>query len=446
MRYNIFINRFIFPLSDMVLGLSINKELKKWRKLQWLSKDELQTIQHKKLKDLLIHCSHNIPYYKNIADNIKFSPNADPVKELKKFPFLDKQIIKRSLPADILDKNRKTYFIDYTSGSSGIQGAFYSDKEAYSIALAIQSLWWNWTGYEFGDRLLQTGMTLKRGLVKGLKDFLFRVKYIQAFHMDSNMVMNNLSSLRGTKDYYLMGYASSLYTYAKFTKENEINDIQFKAAVSWGDKMFPDYRKLIESQFNTVVFDTYAACEGTMIAAECEYHNYHIMTPHVFIEILDKNGNEVELGEMGEVVVTRLDNYLMPLIRYKIGDLAVKADPEKKCPCGRSFPLLGRIIGRDTDIIYTPGGKSLIVHFFTGIFEFVDQIQQFQVIQHSLNDIEIKFILSDNFSNQVLVALRKEIFKKANEKFPLRFTEVSKIPPTASGKPQIVISNINKES
>jgi len=240
-----------------------------------------------------------------------------------------------------------------------------------------------------------------------------------------------------------MGYGSSLYAYAKYAQEKGINDITFKSAISWGDKMFPHYRKCIEEQFHTTVFDCYGACEGTMIAAECEYHNYHIMTPHVFIEILDNEGREVSPGEMGEIMVTRLDNFLMPLVRYRIGDLAVKADPQKECQCGRHLPLLEKIIGRDTDLVYTPKGKTLIVHFFTGILEHIEEIRQFQVVQHTIDDIEIRVIPAENFTTDCFENIKREILSKANEKFNLRFSSVSKIDPSPSGKPQIVVSKLH---
>ncbi|MBC8343725.1 MAG: phenylacetate--CoA ligase family protein [Bacteroidetes bacterium] len=421
--------------------MSLSKELKKWRKIQWYSKDELEQMQLSGLKNILNHSHKNIPYYKDIFQKVGYNENMDaPVVELKKMPFLTKKIIKENLPDQILDKTRETYFIDHTSGSSGVQGQFHYDKEAYSKTLAVQSLWWEWSGYKFGDKVIQTGMTPDRGLIKGIKDKLFRVKYTQAFQMDSHTTQKNLQPIRGTKDYYFMGYASSLYSYAKFAEELGIDDIHFKAVVSWGDKMFPHYRKLIKKQFQAEVFDTYGACEGTMIAAECEEHNYHVMTPHVIIELLNNDGNEIEPGEIGTVVVTRLDNYLMPLIRYRIGDLAIKADPEKKCACGRNFPMLEKIIGRDTDIIYTPKGRALIVHFFTGIFEHIPQIEQFQVEQKEDFPLIIRYIPDKDFNRDLLDDIKQEIYKKAGEVFPIEFTRVGEIKPTPSGKPQIVIS------
>jgi phenylacetate-CoA ligase len=410
--------------------------------MQWYSRDELHRIQRSNLQRLLVHCSTHIPYYSDLAKKVEYKSQSDPYDELKKFPFLDKKTIKQNLADGLVDKSRKLYFIDRTSGSSGIQGDFYSDKSAYSKTIAIQSLWWEWAGYRFGDRLFQTGMTLRRGFVKGIKDLLLRVKYTSAFQLNAGVIENKLRSLKGKNGYFFAGYASSLYAYAKFARERGVDDVRFRGVISWGDKMFPHYRKCIEEQFDTKVFDDYGAAEGTMIAAECEHHNYHIMSPHVHIEILNKDGNEVSPGEIGEVVVTRLDNFYMPLLRYRIGDLAVKADPEKSCPCGRHLPLLEKIIGRDTDLVYTPKKKMLIVHFFTAIFELLKEIEQFQVVQYSLEDVEIRFIPSVYFVPECLESIKKEIWEKAEEEFDLRFTKVDKIDDSRSGKPQIVVSEL----
>ena len=443
--YSYFLDKYILPMTDRLLGLTIQRELAGWRRWQWYSRTDLDRIQKGRLQDLLIHSSERIPYYSTVSKEVDFNPKQDPSHTLKQFPILDKPLIKKNLPDRIIDKSRKIYFIDYTSGSSGIQGEFYSDKAAYSRMQAVQCLWWEWAGYRFGDRVLQTGITPRRGFIKGMKDFLLRVEYASAYQIDDETIERKLRPLReGTHTWVFAGYAASLYAYARYARDHGIDDIRFKTVISWGDKMFPHYRTCIEDQFRSKVFDCYGASEGVMIAAECEEHHYHIMTPHVFIEILDKDGREVAPGEMGEVVVTRLDNYLMPLIRYRIGDLAVKSNPAKECPCGRQLSLLEMIVGRDTDLVYTPRGKTLIVHFFTGVFEYRQEIQQFQIVQHALDDIEIKYIPSTDFKPECLDSIKKDIWKKADEKFNVRFTEVSAIGASPSGKPQIIESKYSK--
>ncbi|MFC1806931.1 phenylacetate--CoA ligase family protein [Candidatus Omnitrophota bacterium] len=397
------------------------------------------------MRKILAHAAEKVPYYKEVSQKAGFCSDNIPQNEVKKFPLLDKDIIRQNLPKRIIDKQKDIYKIEHTSGSSGVRGDFYIDRNAYSKILATQLLWWEWAGYRFGDRIMLTGITPNRGLVKSVKDILLRTKYINAFRINSQDIKNNLIPIRGRQDYFFAGYPSSLFAYAHFARENKFNDIKFRSVISWGDKMFAHYRKLVEEQFHTQVFDNYGACEGAMIAGECEYHSYHIMTPHVFIELLDADGNEVDPGEMGEVVVTCLDNFLMPLVRYRIGDLAIRAHPDKKCACGRHLPILKCIIGRDTDIIKTRSGKSLIVHFFTGIFEHIKEVEQFQVIQHTLDDVEICLIPGPDFTESVLGNIKQQIWEKLNEKIDIRFSKVSEVRSSPSGKSQIVISELEKQ-
>ena len=191
---------------------------------------------------------------------------------------------------------------------------------------------------------------------------------------------------------------------------------------------------------NTEIFDTYGGAEGLMIAGECSEHKYHILSSHVHIEILDEFGNTVPDGDLGEVTVTSLDNFLMPLIRYKIGDLAIKSKKIGRCKCGRSLPIIDKIIGRDTDILFTPKLKVLVVHFFTGIFEHFPEIRQFQVSQlEKGGKINIKYIKGTNFSKVILDKVKDKLYDRAKiEKFPLEFYDVTEIEPSQSGKPQII--------
>jgi phenylacetate-CoA ligase len=288
-------------------------------------------------------------------------------------------------------------------------------------------------------------MTLNRGLVKSFKDILFRTTYTQAFNLNKAEIQMNLLNFRKkNSNIYFGGYASGLYEYARLGQEMGINDVKFESVISWGDKMFNHYRKTIESQFKTKVFDTYGCTEGLMIAGQCHFGKYHILSPHIFLELLDENGNEVNVGEIGNVVVTRLDAFAMPLIRYRLGDLAIREAEDVKCECGKPFPILRLIVGRDTDLVRTPSGKNLIVHFFTGIMEHRTEIIQFQIVQEKADQFVLEYIperevlkLEDS-----LLEIHAEMEQKAGEKLNIVFKKVNQILPTPSGKPQIISTTL----
>ncbi len=439
MVLNRLLEDIILPVGDWLNGSCYIKQLKYWRKAQYFSSEELVHIQLQKLGDLLRFAVKNVPFYKDI----KLSDDQDPIHQLRQFPILDKVTIKTHLP-EFLSTDMNSLIPHSSSGSSGIQGTIYMNKQEQSITRAIQTLWWEWAGFKIGEPLLQTGMTTDRGLLKTLKDLLFRTTYVQAFGLNEPFLLDVLKKTEAKPQRHLGGYASSLYQLAKVADQHDLN-IKFQSVISWGDKMFDHYRKQIKSAFHCDVTDTYGVTEGMMIACQMDLPYYYIMTPHVFLEILDHNGEPVPDGELGNVVVTRLDAFSMPIIRYRLGDLAVKLPlneypPEPKL----NFPLLKKIVGRDTDVVRTSSGEALIVHFFTAIFEFIPEIKQFQVIHTGPDEICIDYIPDRGFETVILENIRGQINDHLKKDLKIDFRETSKINPTASGKPQIVQIKFNE--
>ena len=436
MIYNFLLEKIILPIGDMMVGSSFVKELKNLRHQDTLSESELEKLQKKKLGNVLDYAAEHSSYYAQFKEY--YDP--DPVKFLKKLPILDKETLRKNTDA-LLTKDKSYLILQRSSGSSGVQTTVYFDKKEQSIQRAYQIRWWEWAGYRMGDPILQTGITPKRGTLKKIKDFLFQTYYLPAFTHSEKSVLDAFKWVSGKKNVVFAGYASSLYVLAKIAKKNK-TQMNFKTAISWGDKLFEHYRKSIESTFETQVYETYASSEGFMIAAQKDLHYLYLMTTDVYVEIVDENDEEVEDGKMGHLVITKLNNFSMPLIRYRIGDLAIKL-PREKYPEHReyAYPLLQKVIGRDTDLIKTRSGKYMVVHSFTGIIEHYPEIKQYTVIQKDLDGIIIQYIADDGFDITVLDKIEWEIRKSLQEdRFYVKFEKVEYIAPTASGKPQIIQS------
>lgn len=439
--YNFLLEKIILPIGDKVTKSSVMESLVQWRNITRLSEVEISELARHNLVELLEYASGHAPYYR--ALNIE--KQADPYQWLKRFPIMNKHDIRNNID-QILTEPQQRLIKCVSSGSSGIQGITYMNEKERSVNRAIQILWWEWSGFYSGKKILQTGISPNRGWVKRLKDILFRTRYVTAFSQSESEIVEILNALKGQRGWHFGGYASSINVYATVAKAHKITDVHFDAVICWGDKVFDHFHKNVKEAFGCDIYETYGCSEGFLVGAKKDLPYYYIMSPHVYVEIVDDEGNEVPDGTMGHVLLTRLDAYSMPLIRYYVGDLAVKL-PRESYPSTRAmgFPLLEKIVGRDTDIIKTQSGKYMIVHTFTGIFEHYPQIRQFRVIQRTIEEIEIEYIKGDNLDDKTLSDIQGKILGYLKEDFPIRWIEVDHIPPTPSGKPQIIQSFLKKQ-
>jgi phenylacetate-CoA ligase len=431
MWYPKILQKIILPLGDKVFGSSLSRDI---NRVNASLTQSSAVIQKKQSENLFIQLNwvikHSI-YYNQL--NIDKSDN--PYLWLKKFPILTKDILKNQTDL-ILTGSQEALICNSTSGSTGVQTNIYINKQEQSLIRALQTNWWRWAGYFMGEPIFQTGLATHRSFEKRLKDFFFRTHYQFAFGLTVDNTHRGLDWARKTIP-FLGGYASSLFVLSELA---ENKGIKMKSAVSWGDKLFDHYRKNIERVFECKVFETYGTGEGLMLGAQKDLEFLYIMDPYFIVEILNDEGNEVEDGEIGHVVVTSLIHKAMPLIRYKVGDLAVKL-PRNQYPKERELglSLFQKIIGRETDIVETPLGKKLIVHSFTGVFEYNPEIKQFQVIQRTKDLLTIRYIPGVNFEPAVLERIKNQLDTLAEESLNIDFVRVDEILPSKSGKPQIVI-------
>src|SRR5690606_24922444 len=118
-------------------------------------------------------------------------------------------------------------------------------------------------------------------------------------------------------------------------------------------------RQEIASCFGVPVLDYYAASEGVPLIQQCEHGSYHLRLESGIFEILNEAGEEVGPGEVGELVVTSFCNFRTILIRYRTGDLAVRAPESSACECGRTLPVIERVLGRQEEAALTRDGRII---------------------------------------------------------------------------------------
>lgn len=438
--YSYLLKKVIVPVGDIIFGGGYLKTLKKWNGYDKLSESELIDIQNKELEKILKYTIDKVPFYKGI----NYDNSLSATENLKHFPILTKEILrKHSDDLVSIDFEKEDLRKNFSSGSSGVQSYSYSEKKNVFYLQGISYHWYMWGGFEFGDSVLQFGISPKRTLPKKLKDIFFRVNYQEAFALSEEDYKRIYKDLQKDKTRFIIGYPSAINQLAEyFIKNNLQHSIQ--SVISLGDKLFSHFEENFKQAFNNpLVIDTYGCAEGFLMACRYDTPYYYISSPHVYLEIVDDNGDEVPDGELGHVLITCFSNLAQPFIRYKVGDLAVKL-PKEKYPKDRKFqyPLLERIVGRETDVVKTPNGKTLIVHSFTGIIEYYPDIKQYQIIQENINEITIKYITDNEIplKENTLKEIEEKIDHLTEKTVKIIYEKTDFIPNSPSGKPQIIKS------
>ncbi|MCD2258224.1 phenylacetate--CoA ligase family protein [Psychroserpens luteolus] len=436
--YNSLLKHFILPIGDAFTNGSYLKYIKEWKTNDLKSNTELRSIQNQNLQRILDHAVTNVPFYKDQKSTV-----------LTDFPILTKAVL-RTHTEDLVSSSCNISKLDkhHSSGSTGQQSFTYMTRDHTFYLRALQTHWWQWSGYRFGDSLLQFGISQKRSTLKYLKDLFFRTTYVKAFGLSETELKAILRKVKKKKYIYIAGYPSVINQLAKASLSHHIRP-NVKGVICFGDKLFDHYKTTIKNAFGSDIslVDTYGCAEGLLMACKHDADYYSIMSPHVFIEVVDDDGKPVDDGVMGHVLVTSLTNYAMPLIRYRLGDLAIKL-PKDKYPEHMSlqYPLLQKVVGRETDIIKTTQGVTLNIHSFTGVLEYYQAIEQYKIIQNDLERIRIEYIVDKTkpFDMSILNDIKSKLQKLTKNCLDIVFEEVDVIKPTKSGKPQIIESNLKK--
>src|SRR5262249_9653504 len=242
---------------------------------------------------------------------------------------------------------------------------------------------------------------------------------------------------------HLWGFPGSLYSLARRARAKGWNR-PLRSVVTWGDNLYPHYRKFIEDVFGARITDTYGCGEGIQIAAQCGHLNtYHLHTLDVIVECLDDDGHPVPEGRPGNLILTRLHPGPMPLIRYQVGDVGILGG-DRRCDCGRGYQVMESIQGRDTDVVITPSGNRLIVHFFTGVLEHFPEIESFQVVQEKSDSIILRVVPGKNFSGETADRIVATLRQRGSGNLAIDVVVVDEIPLPPSGKRRFVINKISK--
>lgn len=436
----------------------ILKTFDNWINDQRLQYKKIQEKQLSQLNKLLNHAYNNVPYYNKILQNSEFIKDEyielSSIEQLKYIPFLTKDIIKKEKEQMYASdhQNRKS-FKNSSGGSTGVPMEVLQDKDFLIANEACLLLLKNWRGVDpFDNEIIIWGAERdtfegKKPLTSYISDFMRNRIILNCFKMDTNDIERYIALINKVQPKMIRAYVDAVYEIARYARENNIM-IKTQNVVHTGAGNLFDYmRTEIENSFGCKVFNQYGCREVGSIASECSSHDgLHILMEHNLVEIVDSNGKPCEIGEEGEIVVTNLNNFSMPLIRYKIGDIGIMKN-YTPCACGCNYPKLSQVSGRVGDVFINSDGRTISPVYFAHLIGVVNNdssISKYQAIQKDYNKIIIKIVKNKVVNESVLEDIRKKIQYNMGGDCQVEYEFVNEIETTPTGKYRYTINEINK--
>jgi phenylacetate-CoA ligase len=418
---------------------------------QYLPPEKLRDLQERKLRRLITHAYYHVAYYRERMDALGLTPSdVRNLEDLRKLPLLGKDDVRENLHFDLLSDNhekRKILKIT-TSGSTGEPFVCYADQHQLEIRWAATQRSMEWTGYRFGDRCARLwhqtiGMSWPQIVRERIDAWFNRRLFIPAFEMSDQNIATFVEKLRSYRPVLLDGYAESFNFLAHYIQNHGLESFHPKAVISSAQVLPEQSREIIAKTLGCGVFDKYGSREFSGIAYECEQHEgHHVVAESYVVEIL-KDGAPAQPGEWGEVVITDLNNFCAPLIRYRVGDLAVAMDEKVSCGCGRGLPRIGRIEGRVQAIIIARNGSYVPGALFPHLFKDYDHvIRQFQVRQDRLGSITLRVIKALRFDEPTFQELLAQLRQYLGQDMKIDVEFVDRIEMVRTGKHQSSISHL----
>ena len=263
---------------------------------------------------------------------------------------------------------------------------------------------------------------------------------VNSFNLQVEEMAAHLDAIRRHRPRVLLGYASSLGFLAEAAGPGS-SIPGLRGVISSAETLLPETRTTIEAAFGVPVHDRYGSREFGTIAQQCEQlGGYHVSHDRLVVEVLDETGQPCVPGQRGELVLTDLDNRVMPLVRYRTGDLATWA--AGGCPCGRTLPILESVAGRVSDLLVGVNGRVVSCPGPTFFLAGNPGVRQLQIVQDAVEEICLRVVPTaawDQNRHDQLVARIRDLL--GNLTVSVELTE--EILPTASGKYRFALSRVS---
>lgn len=417
---------------------------------QYWNEEQFLEFQLNHLRGTLRSAFLNVPSYRQLQQDLGCLPeDFKNLEDLRKIPVLEKQRL-RGHEGEFLnaEANPGSCITGHTSGTTGTPLHIFESTETFSRRITFVGRLRTWAGLSephYPRRAQFTG----RSIVPNGQSPRTRVYWrhnrpgnallLSTTHLSADTIRDYVRALRQFEPELIDGYPSALLIIARFARALSLPLPKPKAIIVSAETLEPEHRVELSEAFGCSIFNQYASSEPSCFWCDCEHGNMHENPEYGISEILDPLGNPVAPGEEGEVVVTSFLNPVMPLIRYRLGDVAIRRGG-MDCPCGRRMPLIEKVVGRVDDILFVPDRGY--VGRMDPVFKGLSSILETQIIQEDLDRIRVLLVPAAGYDEAVEEALLKNLREKLGQTVTIEVELVPGIPRGANGKFRSVLSKV----
>ncbi len=238
---------------------------------------------------------------------------------------------------------------------------------------------------------------------------------------------------------YILAFPTIVHALVQRSLDLGVCLTRLKQVRTYGETLNPGLRDLVRGAWGVGIVDSYSSEELGYIALQCPQQEgvYHVQAESIILEVLGPDGRTCVPGETGQVVVSTLHNFAMPLLRYASGDYAEVGEP---CACGRGLPVLRRIAGRQRNMLRRPDGlrywPTLPISDWGGIAP----ILQIQLVQDAIDHVEARVVMPRDFTGDEGDRLAAALLDCLGYPFRMTLTRVDAIPRGAGQKYEDFVS------
>jgi phenylacetate-CoA ligase len=408
---------------------------------QWLGADELERYQRERLRRVLEHALRSVAYYRARVDARAKLDAASALETVQAMPLLSKEDVRAADASLISESAAHPLFKGSTSGTTGMPLSIPQDINAICRENAFIRRQMIWAGWTPGDRRawIRGDMVVpidQRGGAFWRMNRAENNLMMSSYHLSESNAAGYVAALESFSPRLIHAYPSSIAFLANWLHAHSArySGEHLKGIITSSETLLPEQKRSIEATFGCRLFDWYGQFERVAAIGTCEHGSLHVLSDYSFVELLPAGDGQQE------IVGTGFNNAAMPLIRYRTGDFVAAGPAPPRCACGRVFPVVGTLIGRQDSYVTLPDGRK--IGRLDHIFKQTRGLYESQIYQPRSNLVQLRVVATPQFTPNEERRLVDAARQRLGREMTIEVVRVDRIARTSTGKFLAVVSDV----